>query len=97
MVFPVPYLGAVGAIFNPNFHWTLFTTSFARARSLGGLKISEERVELPDGAVLEIVTWPRLAQLTPDCPNGLKYRLYFGRLSKSRVLYDNESGSRLFD
>lgn len=51
----------------------------------------EERVELPDGAVAEIVIW-RLPRPTPDRPHGLKYRLYFGRRGKCLVRYDNESG-----
>jgi hypothetical protein len=51
----------------------------------------EERIEMPDGAVVEIAIW-RLPQPTPDRPHGLKYRLYFGRGGKCLVRYDNESG-----
>ena len=51
----------------------------------------EERIEMPDGAVVEIAIW-RLPQATPDRSHGLKYRLYFGRGGKCLVRYDNESG-----
>lgn len=51
----------------------------------------EERVELPEGAVVAIVIG-RLPQPTPDRPHGLKYRLYFGRQGKCLVRYDNETG-----
>lgn len=51
----------------------------------------EERVEMPDGAVIEIVIW-RLPRPSPDRPHGLKYRLYFGRGGKCLVRYDNEAG-----
>jgi hypothetical protein len=50
-----------------------------------------ERVELPDGAIVEVVIW-RLPQPTPDRPHGFKYRLYYGHGRKCLVRYDNESG-----
>ena len=51
----------------------------------------EERIELPDGAVVEIVI-RRLPRPTPDRRHGLKYRLYLGRRGRCLVRYDNESG-----
>ena len=51
----------------------------------------DEKVVLPDGAIMELVIW-RLPRATPDRPHGLKYRLYFGRRGICLVRYDNESG-----
>ena len=51
----------------------------------------EERLEMPDGAIVEIVVW-RLPRPTTDRPHGFKYRLYFGRGGKCLVRYDNEAG-----
>ena len=51
----------------------------------------DERVEMPDGAVIEIVIW-RLPEPSPDRPHSIKYRLYFGRGGKCLVRYDNEAG-----
>jgi hypothetical protein len=50
-----------------------------------------EKVMRADGGIIELIIW-RLPQATPDRPNGLKYRLYFGRGGKCIVRYDNESG-----
>ena len=50
-----------------------------------------EKVVLADGAIVELIIW-RLPRATPDCPHGLKYRLYFGRGGKCLVRYDNEAG-----
>lgn len=51
----------------------------------------EERLEMPDGAIVEIAVW-RLPRPTADRPHGFKYRLYFGRGGESLVRYDNEAG-----
>lgn len=58
---------------------------------MGAVLLLEERVEMPDGALVEIVIW-RLPQPSPDRPHGIKYRLYFGYGGKCLVRYDNEVG-----
>ncbi len=52
----------------------------------------EERVVMPDGAIVEIMIW-RLPKTTPERPHGIKYRLYYGSADgRCLVRYDNESG-----
>ena len=51
----------------------------------------DERVEMPDGAVVEVRVW-RLPEPLPGSAHGFKYRLYFGRKGRCLVRYDNESG-----
>ena len=58
---------------------------------MSAVLLLDERVEMPDGAVVEIVIW-RLPRSSPDRPHGLKYRLFFGHGGKCLVRYDNEAG-----
>lgn len=52
----------------------------------------EERVVMPDGALVDIMIW-RLPKPTADRPHGIKYRLYYGTVEgRCLVRYDNESG-----
>jgi hypothetical protein len=52
----------------------------------------EERVVMPDGAIVEIMIW-RLPKVTADRPHRVKYRLYYGAPDgRCLVRYDNEAG-----
>ena len=58
---------------------------------MGAALLLDERVEMPDGAVVEVRVW-RLPEPLPGSTHGFKYRLYFGRKGRCLVRYDNESG-----
>lgn len=44
---------------------------------------------LSDGAIVEMVIW-QLPQPVPGCSHAYKYRLYYGRLGRRVVGFDNE-------
>ena len=51
-----------------------------------------EKYIYSDGAIREMVLW-QLPRKTPDRPDGLKYRLYYGLVDgRCLVRFDNESG-----
>jgi len=53
--------------------------------------VLDEKIVRDDGSIVELVIW-QLPRATPDRPQALKYRLYFGRGGKCLVRYDNETG-----
>jgi len=54
-------------------------------------RIFHDKTLLPDGSVVEMVIW-QLPQESNERPQGLKYRLFFGRDGQRLVGYDNELG-----
>jgi hypothetical protein len=53
--------------------------------------LQKSKEEFTDGVIVETVVW-EMAEVTPDRPHSLKYRLYCGRNGECVVRYDNEAG-----
>lgn len=53
--------------------------------------LHRERLDLDDGAVLEMVLW-QIPEPVAGSSHRYKYRLYYGRAGKRIVGYDNERG-----
>ena len=50
-----------------------------------------QRIDYDDGAIVEMVLW-RVPVAVPPTTHGLKYSLFYGRVGRRDVGYDNERG-----
>lgn len=54
-------------------------------------QIFYDRMDLPDGSIIEMVIWKLPAPVLGG-RHSLKYRLYYGRNGERLIGYDNERG-----
>jgi hypothetical protein len=54
-------------------------------------RIFYDRMDLPDGSIIEMVIW-KLPAPVLGSRHSLKYRLYYGRNGERLIGYDNERG-----
>lgn len=54
-------------------------------------RLFRERLEYPDGAILEATIW-RVPEPVPPTEHGLKYSLFYGYPGRRVIAYDNERG-----
>ena len=65
--------------------------AYGMVRHMKATLIFEDRVNYPDGAILEMRIW-KLPLADAERPHGLKYRLFYGYPGERVIGYDNERG-----
>ena len=55
------------------------------------VRFFHQRIDYDDGSIVEMVIW-RVPSAVPPTSHGLKYSLFYGRIGRREVGYDNERG-----